>query len=280
MNKMISIIIPTYNAAKYIEETMRSVFSQTYTPFEIVIVDDCSLDSTFNILVNFKQLGFDFRLLKNDTNRGLGYTFNRAVKESTGEWIIALGHDDLIPKDYLYKISRFFSPEISLVHTNHILIDEFNNYIPSIYSKKNIKSRFPFFFLSHENFISIIGVAINKRKFLNVNGLIEDQDNKITSEHLLWVKLATEGDIVFCSETKPFYRWHNGNLSHTITSIPNWNSLSIISKSTSLNNLYTSKNILTRALLTIMLKTYILIKEMKDRIRPSIRTKKNDNQKN
>lgn len=261
MRKLISIIIPSFNSALYIEETIRSATNQTYRPFEIIVVDDCSSDSTFEILTNLKGLGIKFRLFVNEENKGLGYTFNRGVSESIGEWIMAIGHDDLLPKDYLYRMSKLISPEISIIHSNHILIDKFNNPIPSIYFKKNLKSKYPFFFLSHENFISFIGILINKDNFLAVNGFDAKPYNEITDEHLLWVKLAGEGKIVFCNETKPFYRWHNQNLSHKISNLQ-WDALSIYSKSVSKENLYGNKTLLKKVAIFFILSFYILTKKI------------------
>ncbi len=102
---MISIIMPAYNAEKTIKQSMESVIKQTYTDWELIVVDDCSMDSTVKVVEAFiKEYGkYNIRLVKNLENRGVAYSRNRGVDESRGVWMAFLDSDDLWREDKLEK---------------------------------------------------------------------------------------------------------------------------------------------------------------------------------
>ena len=107
MNKeKISIIISAYNTEKYVEKALDSIIAQSYENLEIVVVDDCSKDNTLKILEKYAKKDKRIKLLKNEVNKGLAYSRNRAVKESTGKYLGFIDSDDYIPQNYyeeLYK---------------------------------------------------------------------------------------------------------------------------------------------------------------------------------
>ncbi len=90
---MVSIIMPAYNCEKYIYESVKSVLNQTYTDWELIIIDDCSNDSTWSIIESINDSRV--RKYKNDTNRGIAYTRNRGIELSNGEYIALLDDDDI-----------------------------------------------------------------------------------------------------------------------------------------------------------------------------------------
>lgn len=89
----ISVIITTYNGEKYIENTIQSILDQTYSNFEIIIVDDCSKDDTVKKIRSMHDERI--RLLVNDTNSGSFYGLTRGLAEATGEYIARTDQDDI-----------------------------------------------------------------------------------------------------------------------------------------------------------------------------------------
>ncbi len=85
--------MPAYNCEKYIYESVKSVLNQTYTDWELIIIDDCSNDSTWSIIESINDSRV--RKYKNDTNRGIAYTRNRGIELSNGEYIALLDDDDI-----------------------------------------------------------------------------------------------------------------------------------------------------------------------------------------
>lgn len=90
---LVSIIMPSWNTDKFIAETIQSVIDQTYTNWELIIVDDCSSDNTNQIVASFEDERIKY--LHNEKNLGAALTRNKALREAKGEWIAFLDSDDL-----------------------------------------------------------------------------------------------------------------------------------------------------------------------------------------
>lgn len=102
-----SVIIPAYNAEKYIKRTLSSVIEQTYKNWEIIVVNDGSTDSTREIVLNYisKYKEFSINLI-DIPNGGLANARNIGIKSATGDYICNLDADDFLNNDIFYKISR------------------------------------------------------------------------------------------------------------------------------------------------------------------------------
>lgn len=105
MNELVSIIMPSYNTAQYIEASIQSVLAQTYENWELIIVDDCSSDHTDAVVASFSDQRIHY--LKNETNSGAAVSRNRALQEAKGKWIAFLDSDDLWEPQKLEKQIRF-----------------------------------------------------------------------------------------------------------------------------------------------------------------------------
>ena len=90
---LVSIMMPAYNAGKYIGRAIESVLAQTYENWELIIVDDCSTDNTYEIAASYKDPRI--RIFRNDVNIGPGPSRNEAIKYSRGEWLAYLDADDI-----------------------------------------------------------------------------------------------------------------------------------------------------------------------------------------
>ena len=90
---LVSIIMPSWNTGQFIAESIQSVLNQTYSNWELLIVDDCSNDNTDDIVLSFTDQRIKY--LKNEKNCGAALARNRAIKEAQGEWIAFLDSDDL-----------------------------------------------------------------------------------------------------------------------------------------------------------------------------------------
>ena len=93
MNDLVSIIMPSYNAEKYIKSAIHSILRQTYASWELIIVDDCSRDNTVDIIRNFDDSRI--RLFKNKKNSGAAISRNKALREAKGKYIAFLDSDDI-----------------------------------------------------------------------------------------------------------------------------------------------------------------------------------------
>ena len=101
MNPVISIIVPSYNKELYIAETIYSVINQTFTHWELLVIDDVSTDGTNDVVNTIKQTDSRIIFHVNDVNRGANYSRNYGLKIAKGKFIIFLDADDVLEKSCL-----------------------------------------------------------------------------------------------------------------------------------------------------------------------------------
>ena len=120
---LVSIIMPSWNTERFIAETIQSVIDQTYTNWELLIVDDCSTDNTDEVVASFKDDRIKY--FHNEKNSGAALTRNRAMREARGEWIAFLDSDDLWMPEKLEKQIAFMKENgYTLSYTEYEKIDE------------------------------------------------------------------------------------------------------------------------------------------------------------
>ncbi len=116
----VSVVIPAYNAERYIGETLESVLAQTYRDFEVVVVDDGSTDGTREIVRNY---GEPVRLVE-QPNSGPAAARNRGIREARGRFIAFIDADDLWhPEKLALQVPKFDSPQVGLVYCRVARVD-------------------------------------------------------------------------------------------------------------------------------------------------------------
>ncbi len=105
--KKVSVVIPAYNQAEFIRQTIESVISQTYTHLEIIISDDCSEDDTPEIIKQLANKDKRIKALFSSKNKGIPANFNKAFDACTGDYVAFLGGDDLMYTDKIEKQVNF-----------------------------------------------------------------------------------------------------------------------------------------------------------------------------
>ena len=106
-NDLVSIIMPSYNCGKYVEQTIHSVQAQTYQNWEIIFVDDCSPDDTVRLVLELLEKDSRIKLYQNHCNYGAAVSRNYALREAKGRWIAFLDSDDLWEPTKLEKQVKF-----------------------------------------------------------------------------------------------------------------------------------------------------------------------------
>jgi len=132
MNKIkpepvITVFMAAYNAAAYIKEAIESVITQTFEDYELLIVDDGSVDNTFEIISSFNDPRI--RVIRNGKNMGLTSTRNVALNEAKGTYLAILDSDDIAMKNRLQLQYDFFSenPQFALCGSQAFIIDNSGN---------------------------------------------------------------------------------------------------------------------------------------------------------
>ena len=109
MEELVSVIIPLYNSERLIEKTLDSVLSQTYKNIEVLIVDDCSTDKSYDIVSRIAKNDKRVILLQNKVNSGAAVARNYGLKKSKGRYIAYIDADDLWNSDKLEKQIKFMN---------------------------------------------------------------------------------------------------------------------------------------------------------------------------
>ena len=111
---MISVIVPVYNVEEYLEECLDSIKNQTFTDFEVILVNDGSTDNSQEICEKFCVQDTRFQLI-NQENQGQSIARNIGVAESKGKFIVFIDSDDIVRVDLLDQLMNYMSDEIDIV---------------------------------------------------------------------------------------------------------------------------------------------------------------------
>lgn len=125
--KEISIIIPCYNASKYLRQCIDSILNQTFKNYEIIFINDKSTDNTLDILQEYKNNSdADIKILENEYNSGPSFTRNKGLSVATGNYIAFIDSDDYIEPQYLevlYQLIKQYNTEISMCSLKYVTED-------------------------------------------------------------------------------------------------------------------------------------------------------------
>lgn len=120
----ISVIVPVYNGEKYIRECLDSIFSQTFTDFEIIIVDDGSTDNTFDILTELSVKCNNLSIIRQE-NKGVSCARNIGIKHAKGKYLCFIDSDDYIKNNFLEKLTEVVREEnVDWVLSGNIEFDD------------------------------------------------------------------------------------------------------------------------------------------------------------
>lgn len=213
---MISVIIPLYNKEKSIVATLQSIMAQTYTDYEVIIVDDGSTDRSADIVreyVSTLQIDdFKFQIFTQD-NAGVSASRNRGIMEANGEYVAFLDADDLWAKDYLETMVALIRdyPGAGLYSVRYKVIND--TQLPNVMQVKTD---------SHENvrgYVSnpwnnklrlfIGSVCVCKERLLKT-GLFDERITHGEDYDLCW-RLILDGGLVQDSRCCAFYRMDSEN---------------------------------------------------------------------
>lgn len=201
-----SIIIPAYNAIKYLPETLESVLNQTFTNFEVLIINDGSSDS----IVEWAADIIDPRVkLISQTNQGVSAARNTGIKKSKGEYIAFLDADDLWEATKLEKQLQFLknNPSLGLIHTAMMLIDGEGKSLGRTFIS-NVEGD-ALKALLEQNTIVTSSVIVRRNCLETVGSF--DNSLRSSEDWELWVRIASRYPFALIKEPLVFYRQHPHN---------------------------------------------------------------------
>lgn len=127
---LVSVVIPVYNAARFLKQAIDSVLVQTYRNIELILVDDCSTDDSMQIMRAYSNKDVRIRLFSNQTNQGVAKTRNTGIQAANGEYIALLDSDDVWEKTKLEsQIQLLMHEDADIAYCSLDFIDENGNVI-------------------------------------------------------------------------------------------------------------------------------------------------------
>ncbi len=206
----VSIITPSHNSGKFIKETIDSVLTQTYTSWELIIVDDLSTDDSIDIIQKAikENSNKDIFLIKNKNNLGPALTRNEAIKRARGRYIAFLDSDDLwLPRKLEKQISFMKSNNYPFTCTYFNRISEEGLHIGTV---NNIPEEISYNELLKANKVGCL-TSIYSTEFF---GKVYMDNISKRQDYGLWLKLLKRTDYVNClTEVLANYRIRKNSVS-------------------------------------------------------------------
>jgi len=215
---LVSIIMNCYNGEEFLRQAVESVISQTYSNWEIIFWDNCSIDKSEKIIKSYIDIRIKY--FHGDKNVPLGKARNLAIEKANGVYIAFLDTDDIWNLNKLQiQLNKFEEDEeISLVHSNYIQFWSSGKELA--HSKDNTSTQDFKSLLTNYN----IGMssAIVKRSILDKYYIYFDDSFSLIEDYYYFLLVSYYGKVGYCKETLMNYRMHQNSL--TALSIRNWSS--------------------------------------------------------
>lgn len=205
--ELISIIMPTYNCGRFIKESIDSVLAQTYSNWELIIMDDCSTDDTKSVVHTYNDPRIHY--LSNEHNMGAALTRNRALREAKGRYIAFLDSDDLWMPEKLEKQIAFMETNgYAFTYHDYIEIDEASKPLGIYVSGKRHVGRLDMMSCCWPGCLSVMYDA-------TVVGLIQIADIRKNNDSAMWLQAIRKADCYLLPESLAQYRRRTGSITPT-----------------------------------------------------------------
>lgn len=218
---LVSVVIPAYNAAQYLPESIQSVLSQSWQDFEIIIVDDGSTDNTREVVGAFNSI--KIRYVRQENSGGPSRPRNVGIHHARGKYISLFDSDDLMSRNKLAEAVPFLErySDLGLLFANFEVCNEFGDTFPGTFldefqtfwnlPKKQvsekwfiIESALAYEHLLSQNFIGTSGTVIPKAVFLSVGGFDEGTDG--AEDRDMWLRISRRYPLGFLDVVGHRYR--------------------------------------------------------------------------
>lgn len=226
---LISIIVPNYNHEKYLKQRLESIFSQTYTNFEVILLDDCSTDNSRIILSEYANNKKVSHCVFNDINSGNTFVqWNKGIQLAKGDFIWIAESDDFCDCNFLEEVCKplIANPDIVLsycqsnrVNENSEITGDWKSHTDSL-SVEQFKNDFVLDgnlfiqdYLIYKNVIPNASAAVLKKKFLKIPvDLINTMQFKYCGDWVIYIQQIINHKIGFVASPMNSFRYHTNSV--------------------------------------------------------------------
>ena len=217
---MFSIVIPTYNRSNDLSKAIKSILSQTYTNFEIIIIDDGSTDETASVIKSFGDPRIIYKYIEN--YGGPARPRNIGITLAKGEWVCFLDDDDWWASEKLEVCARYLNDQVDLLyHDLEIIYVKPSRFKRKITKSWQVKSPVVFDLLLKGNAISNSSVIVRKGLLIKINGFNESREIISAEDYNAWIKIAQYSDnFLYLDQKLGYYLDQSFSISKRDMSIP------------------------------------------------------------
>jgi glycosyltransferase involved in cell wall biosynthesis len=214
----VSVLMPSFNYARYLPVAIESVLSQSYADLELIITDDCSTDESREIVEHWRRLDRRIVPVLHDVNRGLARARNSGLAISSGEFVALCDADDVWQPEKLKTQMECFRthPQLGLVHSDSAIIDgdgkqTGQRFSSLLHRKGQITSGNLFEELCERNFLCVPTVIL-RREAIDYAGGFEENLRSL-EDWVCWTKVSRKYSFHYVGEALVQYRIHGAGLS-------------------------------------------------------------------
>ena len=200
----ISVIMPAYNAEKYLKEAIDSILTQTFADFELIVINDCSKDATEQIILSYDDSRVVY--LKNEQNLGVAGTLNRGLSVAQGEYVARMDADDISEPQRLQVQLKFLEahPQVVMCGSHVTVFFDTGEQRVCYYPTNDGQIRAVLLFACPFAHPSVM----LRTNVLRDHGLHYDEEFEKVEDYRLWTKLAEYGKLANLPEPLLRYRKH------------------------------------------------------------------------
>ena len=208
---LFSILVANYNNSRFLDTALKSVQSQSYTHWEVILVDDGSTDEFEKIVAQFKT-DKRIKIYRNEKNAGCGYTKRKCAESASGDILAFLDPDDALDPNALKIMleAHIQKPGCSIIHSTHFICDDSLNIKKTAAYPRSLPANTPYLLLNDG---SVHAFATFKKSCYDKTDGISPLNKKAVDQDLYY-KLEETGDIFFINKPLYYYRIHTGAISN------------------------------------------------------------------
>ncbi|KEZ48772.1 glycosyltransferase family 2 protein [Metabacillus indicus] len=205
---LVSVITPVYNAEKFITETIRSVQNQTYTNWEMLLVDDCSSDKSRSVIKELAAADSRIKLIEQKENGGAAVARNTAIEHASGKYAAFLDSDDAwLPEKLMKQVSFMEERKIDFSFTSYEIMDDQGNRLGQVV---HAPKEMTYNKLLSNTIIGCLTVMLN----LESLGKVKMVNIRTRQDYVMWLSILKKGYIAYgIDETLALYRKVPGSIS-------------------------------------------------------------------
>jgi glycosyltransferase involved in cell wall biosynthesis len=224
MDITVSVIIPNYNHAPYLERRIHSILDQTYQNLEVIILDDCSTDNSCDILEMFRDNPKITSIVFNERNSGSAFRqWARGINLAKGDWIWIAESDDYCESNILEELVNNIHSckNIVISYCQSKVVDNTGEVIGDMFSHtddlnkdhwktnycRNGTDEIEQFLMYRNTIPNASAVLFNKAAYFNVS--VDYQKLKLAGDWMLWIQLLKQGSIAYSSKPLNYFRTHS-----------------------------------------------------------------------